>query len=374
MKNGSTDKEALTDYFEKERSLFETFLRHLADGRCDENTRYPPLSRFPRINHPIARAIPWRSSIYPIIPFYGTTIVPIYPCPKRDFETFNGFSPDDIDRIVDFIKDTGKLQFTLTERPSKYESIDFLDPLFDVLKPPVDFLIPYEYSVDRTAFKKFGQEFQTVAGFGFTRYIVDGFMRKGCPADLAYDIIVNNSKDYAFAKCLGYSDLTNLIDTMLMEDYISARKLLAITTWFISSEFLSPLRLITNYSKEILAWIHSGISYGSDAPEEYEPTVGIPFEIGRFLIRKMTFMPGDFEACKDIIGYYDQSDLHRLLTNLETGIKDGNVDAIAASRKELDTILDNLWQDANSIRNRMKTTEVGIPFGLAVVGTLAVDL
>lgn len=108
------DNEYLEDYEKKEKDLYRKFFRDLAAGRIDEQTHYPPLSRFPKVNFPIARAHPEFSSVYPIIPFFGTTIIHIEPAPKSLFQERHGFKPDELNKLVDFAKDTGKVQFVLS--------------------------------------------------------------------------------------------------------------------------------------------------------------------------------------------------------------------------------------------------------------------
>jgi hypothetical protein len=124
-------------------------------------------------------------------------------------------------------------------------------------------------------------------------------------------------------------------------------------------------------SKAVIIWAQSGIDSATNNRQEYETTLEMPFEIGRFLIDKLTCMPGDFEACKDVIAYYQQSDLLKVLDNLDVAVKDSDTDALIMNQKELELVLDNIWSDADSIRGRWKLTKVGVPILLAVVGELA---
>jgi hypothetical protein len=130
------NKEYLTDYGERERNCFGAFLKDLNDGRIDELSQYPPLGRFPKAEAPLACVHPLLSNIYSIIPFYGTTIIYVMPSSKSMFQSQNGFSPDDINKLVDFAKETGKMQFILAAEPEFYEGLDFLDPLFTELRVP----------------------------------------------------------------------------------------------------------------------------------------------------------------------------------------------------------------------------------------------
>jgi hypothetical protein len=159
---------------------------------------------------------------------------------------------------------------------------------------------------------------------------------------------------------------------MLARDYDSAYSLLQIVVVFINS-IRDSLRSDYMFSKDFLEMLRSGIKTENATHEEYEPVSGVPFEIGRFLIenKKLTNASGDFEVCKELCDHYRESNLHKLLTNLQNGINDRNVDFIGSTKEELDTVLDKLWSDAETIRKRIKVLETAMPISLALIGDLA---
>ncbi len=369
-------KEWLIDYEKREDELFSGFLKDLKTGKIDENAQYPPLRRFRKINHPITTVnVAILSSVYSVIPFYGTSIVMIYPVSKTLFEDMHGFSPDDVCKLVDFAKSEGRIQFALGGRATKYEKLDFLDPIFE-LSPPHFSVLPETLFVDEKTFKKSFVEFQTIANLGYKTYALqksNELIQKGLLPTAAKNEYKNDIRSYSFAKCLGYYDLTDLIEKMLLEDYESADRLLGIAEHFIFRETLSPFRRIHTYCGKFLSFLREGITKGSDVQGEYEPTTEIPFEIGRFLIKnkKLTNASGDFEACKELCYHYSQGGLHKLLIDLQNGVQDRNIDAIASTREDLDAALENLWKDADSIRRRIKVSETVIPFSMGIIGSLA---
>lgn len=369
-------KEWLIDYEKREDELFNRFLKDLKTEKIDENAQYPPLSRFRKINQPITTVnVAILSSVYSVIPFYGTSIVMIYPVSKTLFEDVHGLSPDDVCKLVDFAKSEGRIQFALGGRATKYEKLDFLDPIFE-LRPPRFSVLPETLFVDEKTFRKSFVEFQTIANLGYKTYShqkSNELIQKGLLPTTAKDEYENDIRSYSFAKCLGYYDLTDLIERMLLEDYESAYRLLGIAEHFIFRETLSPFRRIHTYCGNFLSFLREGITKNSDVEGEYEPTTEIPFEIGRFLIKnkKLTNASGDFEACKQLCYHYSQGDLHKLLIDLQNGVQDRNIDAIASTREDLDAALENLWKDADSIRRRIKVSEAIIPISMGIIGTFA---
>ncbi len=160
---------------------------------------------------------------------------------------------------------------------------------------------------------------------------------------------------------------------MLMEDYESADRLLGIAEHFIYRKILSPFDRIHTFCGNFLSFLREGITKDSELKSDFKPTNELPFEVGRFLVKnkKLTNASDDFEACKELCYYYRQSDLHKLLINLQNGIQDNNIDAITATRSELDNTLDNLWTESDSIRRKINIAEAMIPVSVGVIGEIA---
>jgi hypothetical protein len=369
-------KEWLIDYEKKEMEHFNKFLKDLKAGKIDENTQYPTLSRFRKVSQPVSKVnMAMLSNVYSVVPFYGTSIVAIYPIAKSVFEDVHGFSPDDVPRLVDFAKSEGRIQFALGGRPTRYENFEFLDPIFE-LKPPRFSVLPETLFVDEKTLKKSCAEFNTIADLGYKTYScqrIDEFARKGLIGGAAVEEYKNEIRFYSFAKCLGYHDLTDLIERMLLEDYGYADRLLGIAEHFIFREILNPFKSIATYSGHFLSYLREAITEHNGVRGEYEPTTEIPFEIGRFLIKnkKLTNASGDFEACKELCNHYRQGDLHKLMVDLQNGVRDRNIDAIGTAKEQLDTCLENLWKDADCIRRRIKASEAMIPVSMGIIGALA---
>ena len=132
-------KEFLEDYARKEDEEAHIFYGRLARGQVSKDDMLPGKDRFAKICEPIAiaSAVP----VWSMVPFYGSTLVPLHSSyNKREFDLTHditlGFSSRDLDRMIDFSKATGRLQFILFGNPTEYDNLDFLEPLLRELRPP----------------------------------------------------------------------------------------------------------------------------------------------------------------------------------------------------------------------------------------------
>lgn len=368
------NKEYLADYHVRECESFDSFFSDLKEEKIGEFSQYPSTTRFPKAEAPLALVHPLLSNVYSIIPFYGTTIVYVTPNKKRVFQKQNGFSPDDIDKLVDFAKETGKIQFILSTHPLLYEGLDFLDPLFSELNVPESFLLPLNYFIDEEQIKQPKIEYETIAGLGFLQYIFNEYLKAGLPLlGVTKQYLMDAAEQYAFAKISGYNEIIELLQNKMHErEFKSVEGLIGIIAHFISYKRL-PLNGIHNYSRECISIMRSGIKSERIDPKEYQPSSGIPFDIGRFLIKnkKLTNASGDFNVCKELCDNYRQSDLYKLLNNLQSGVDDKNIDQVGSTKEELDEVLETLWSDADYIRRKANIIKEGIPVSIGLIGELA---
>lgn len=116
------NRDYLQDYWEKEKIEGKKFEREVLEGRFSlENDIYPPKDRFVNLQKPIALITQLANinNLWCQIPYSGSSILPLLPYPKYLFEEFY-FDISEIPRIIEFIKDTGRLQVILYDRPTAY--------------------------------------------------------------------------------------------------------------------------------------------------------------------------------------------------------------------------------------------------------------
>ena len=150
------------DYKAREDDEIKKFIQKFREGKIQYGDRYPPPDRL-KLNEPYTRSIV-EKDFWTQIPVYGTTIIILKPVKKEIFEKVHGFDVDDIDRIIDFAKETGRVQFALDfdEDPMCYRKLDFLEPIFvgSDLKPPQLIHLPLDAILSDEEIEKKYDEFK----------------------------------------------------------------------------------------------------------------------------------------------------------------------------------------------------------------------
>lgn len=133
------DKEYLEDYEQKENAEYERFVRRMQERDFSfDKDKYPRDERFTKLLRPVVQAT--RANYWAQIPFCGTLILRLAPVDKRLFEEVY-FKVSEIPKVIDFIKDTGRLQIVLSGPPLDYEKLDFMEPFFRDLNSPASFAL-----------------------------------------------------------------------------------------------------------------------------------------------------------------------------------------------------------------------------------------
>lgn len=116
----------LADYDSKETEESDKFLLTVYDNKISSDYRYPFPGRFKKLQFPASQA--FYLDIWAQIPLYGSSFVIVPPLPKDQFLFQFGF--EDIKQfydLVDFHKETGRIQFILNSSPKRYAECDFLE-------------------------------------------------------------------------------------------------------------------------------------------------------------------------------------------------------------------------------------------------------
>jgi hypothetical protein len=360
------DREYLEDYEEKERLEYERVLRRMNEGKFSfERDKFPPDERFTKIQEPVATCPSLETShinaLYAQIPFCGSLILPIPPLPKRMYEENLG-SVSEIPKLVDFAKETGKLQFALNSPPSLYVGLDFLDPIFKELQPPLLCGIPEEFLVTEREFKKTYETFKTLGKLGFFKWLTGHLDVSPVGLDATIDAILKMELVYLFLK-LGKYSVVEEIENLIVDDYVGAFCLLIVCRKFITDPIRDLRHDVRNYSLE-------DIRSSKMLPLVYQPSkVSFPCEIGKLLLEKLTYAPLGLDACKELMYHYDKYDLRKVQESLNNAIITNHPDMVSESAEELATILDNVWKD-KTIPRRVTGLRVGMPLSMAAIGSV----
>ncbi|MEZ5333977.1 MAG: hypothetical protein R2741_01405 [Methanolobus sp.] len=247
-------EEFLQDYEAHEKEEIDKFTRRLDADKVLQNEKYPPSDRFIKLNEPIADPF---VNIWSVIPFYGSTIAKLIP--KDDKQSFDnthtaimGFDSRKIDDMIDFQKETGRLQFALTMPPTYYKNLEFLEPLFRELNPPTLSYDPITL-IGQESSNKYKIEFETLASFGFSDYlqIVTAVMGNSSPEYIAAKL--NNYADrYSILKSIGYEELADEIGTLMILEPDKAHMYISLFGMLIADPKVSLLKPIKSYSSSII--------------------------------------------------------------------------------------------------------------------------
>ena len=350
------DREYLEDYEQREEAEIEKFLKRVDEGKFSfERDRYPPNERFVKLKKPAALAAPPARSIWAQIPFCGSLFLVLAPVAQQAFEEFY-FGVSEIPKVIDFIKETGKLQVCLAKMPKEYEKLDYLKPFLRELSPPVNYGLSPLFCYAEGEIQKAENTFDTLAKvryFDAQRWQISEF-------SLFREM---DLKTYMTLK-LGHYSIVDDIENLMIDDPLQAFILLGVCQKFIVNPLVNVRYDINNFRLD-------EITQAKSLPANYQPEQALfPCEIGKFLLKKLTYAPLGFDACKELIYHYSTYDLQKVQEAMNEGIVTNHPDIVDKNAEELSEILDNIWND-KTLPRRVKGLQAGIPISMAAIGSVA---
>lgn len=362
------DREYLEDYEQKEKTEYDKIIKKMQDGKFDlEKERYPPDERFINIQRPVSDTTSKgcrEEYLWGQIPLCGSLVLSISSLPRSAFEELY-FKVSEIPEIIDFIKDTGRLQIILQEPPTNYEGLDFLDPIFTKLKPPMVIGLPLLLYGDERKIKSASAAFYTLSGIRFNNFMEQvGYDKIGLQSfRFLWESLM---KTYVFLK-LGHYSFVDDLENLIVDSPPDAFLLLIACMNFISDP-------VNNLRYDLLTFSFEDARRSTLLPQTYKPQkIRFPCEIGKFLLRKLTYAAQDMRACYNLIDDYDRYDLRKVQESLNEAITENHPDILNKKAEELSEIFDNVWND-KTIPNRIKNIEIGVPVSIAAVGGIVAGL
>lgn len=366
------DREYLEDYEQREIREFVKLVRRIHEGKFSfEKDRYPPDERFVNIQKPVAMTslrVASLNKIWAQVPFSGSLILVLPTWPLSFFEE-SLFESSDIPKIIDFIKETGRIQVVLNDKPTSYEGLDYLDPFFKELSPPVLQQAPITILGNekeiRTAVDIFN-DLGRVRFFDFWAKSIYEMLGKEAKKFYSRTSSMVRSEaiwTYVALKLQHYTHpLAEDIENLMIDDPAKAQVLIGICQHFLVAPLLGIRGDLDNYAMDDIIKAHI-------LPSSYRPKdIRFPIEIGKFLLKKLTYIPQDMRACLYIIDNYENYDLQKVQKSLNEAIVTNHPDIVNKSAEEFSEILDNVWNDP-TIPRRMKNLKRGIPISVAAIGS-----
>jgi len=314
-------------------------------------------------------------SIYPQIPFGDPLIVVLHPYPPNKFEKICGFELSQVEKLLSFAKETGRLQFVLHGYPSHFHELNFLEPIFRELKPPIwvadmDRIMPFEQ------YKECIIEFDTwVKNFKFRENYISSALKQGFSENFAlrslYDTL---GFTYCVLKYFGYKDIIEHIENQFLgiaeslSSFEKGKHAQAIlnTLIFCNKLIVEPLGFPLEhdriYSLEFLNLLNSAVP---NVSASLQPITGHKYyEVAEFLFEKLPKknvpFPENIEACREVIYRYEAEDLYGALKALSSVIRKKESEEIVHKTQDVEEILDNVWKDVNKVKTQRLAAKAGI--------------
>lgn len=358
-------REYLEDYEAKELSEYDRFAERVRNGSFNPDTEiYPPKARFFNIQKPIAIASTESmksENIWAQVPFCGSLILTLPPFPPKMFEEFF-FKISDIPKILDFVKETGKLQIALQNLPKYYEGLDYFDPIFQELEPPFLEGLPLTTLGDINKIQSARIAFYSIGEVSYLKEIEKTGLKLNFQKGA--EILIENQENAYIVLKLLYPELADAIEDAMVDNTDKALGLFAACQKFVVLPKINALGSLFNFTKVDTVDI-------AELPLRYQPEkIVFPCEIGKFLTSKLTYAPLGLDACKELMYRYDAYDLRKVQEALNLAIVENNPQAVNTSANELSEILGNVWDD-KTIPQRIKGLKIGIPLSMAAIGSVA---
>jgi hypothetical protein len=377
------DKRFLEEYDQKEAEELERWNKQRSGNNDPDAKHWPPVYRFHNLSAPTSMAFQAQTQldakspgeICSKIPFSGSLILKLSPLKDpRLFKLFHGFEIRDIPRLVDFAKDTGKVQFMLSCAAKEFTDLDFFDPIFTEFRPPLYVHIsPYSLFSDRKKAESFKKEFAQVAKsnvLSFNQEMLadvdqEKRLNENTRHSMAEQSFDNRLEDYLLLRALGKDDIADEILCLFTIDPYKANRLLYAYHLSLFEPLLEgkphniPLGLYKFYGKTL-----KDIDQSTIFPNEY------PVEIGTFLMKKAAPYPPSFRAMEYLVDTYKQEDLYKVMNALSQAVKSRTPDLLAEKTEAIGEILENIWKDSGKIKQEIKEINYGFSLALGLIGPL----
>lgn len=362
------DYERLDDYTQKEK---EAWFRFARDFSKNQGGKFPPAARFPKLSEPLALSHP--SNIWTKIPMYGSTVVNLAPLPQDVLVKRYGWGTNrDILNLVDLAKETGRVHFRLTSQPDNYLGLDYLDPILEDLRPPCTFNLSRLLFEDNEVFKTAYAEFVAIAQISFVPMLEKLYPSLGYRNKRMDDY----ATDFAILKTIGYSEVAEQILNLMIDDPNTASYLFTIYGNLVASPTVDTM-LVTYKSTlcEDRADYERQIRTLADSGQPLPQTIGssiLPSDIGRLLTTKLSFGSKGYNGCMALIDRYKEHDFYGLVSAIQSGCQDGKLDLVTTGIREMEEVLDQIWNKADDISRTAEILSYGVLISVGLIGALAI--
>ena len=316
----------------------------------------PISKRIDRLKTPIFNLVEDSHAFWSQIPFSGTIIFPLHPIPSDFFETVWNISVNDFPDLIKFVRDTKKIQFVLTQRPRSYKEFDYLEPILKEFSPPM-------YSSNLNIYDKKLEDLLSSSREEYLPLIQKSpEWQKQSLSVTGQHTLATHLKSYALLRYYGFNEIADIFILNFVPRPVFAHTYMAIVEHVILHPIADPIHANLSLSIETIQKAQKmGILSHTTLKRPCVP------EIGSFLMKKCTHYPESLEACKSLIERYEDNDLYKVHSALNEAVIDRNDPYILQKRDEMNSILDNVWEDKTIKQNAMMYRG-GIDITCGIVG------
>ena len=357
------NKKFLAEHQSKFLAEYRKYKNQLIKNQSAKN---PAITRWGEMKGPIIMSEPHtyefdKEKIWSQIPFAGSLIVSLFNAPKKMCLNENGFEPSDIPDLVRLAKETGKIKFAFQRNPLEYEGLDYLDPIIEEFEPPILYAESgFDKEISEQIRKKWIGEFYEIGSIRYFRELKYNVMKGGGSEQFVNALISGRGQAWEWLKVYGTEEEIENISNAMIDEPEQAEALFS-TYIMKMSPMSDPITKNYNYSLGRLN------RYKIDA--DLKSNIKIP-EIGRLLLNKLVINPGSYYGCVDTIQKYEDVDLYKLLASFEKAIADKNKDKSIASKKALEEIMDNIWNDVKKSSIQIRGVKSGMSIAVGIGGSV----
>jgi len=305
--------------------------------------------RLEKLKSPIFNIVEPCGSIWGQVAFSGTVIFPLHPLPQQVFEKGHNISIKEFPDLIQFVKDTKKIQFVLTDLPTNYKEFEYLEPLLTELEPPL---------YTQTGGKDKRLQDLTIESTDEINFLIPfspkwTFLSHSISGNY---IITDYIRDYTMLRYQGFNDIADVFIDNFLADPEFAQLYIQTAYDLLVHPIIDPFKANPSFSIETLQRANQlGIQSKISQQKSLLP------EVGSFLMKKCTHYPSSLHACKNIIGEYEDYDLYSVYSALNDAVNDRKDSEIISKNCELQDILDNVWNDT-----RIKSYSTGYYYGINI--------
>jgi len=327
---------------------------------------HPGIIRLGKMEGPLIQSEPHsyvysNEKIWSQIPFAGSLIVSLFNVPKEMCAKENGFEASDIPDLIRLAKETGKIKFCLQTDPLDYDGLDYLDPIFEEFEPPTIYSGAESKKIAKDEdLKKWQAEFMEIGSIRYFKELSHNVLRDGGSESFVDALIQGRGATWERMKILGMDDETEHIANLMVDNPQEAEALLS-TYIMKMSPLFDPVTKNYNYSLERLN--HYKVT------PDLKSGIRIP-EIGKLVLNKLVLNPGSYYGCVNAIQKYKDNDLYNLFDSFQNALTEEKGDKILESKKSLEDVIDNVWNDVKKTSEQIKDVRGGLSISLGIGGAL----